>query len=416
MTNTFSVIFIQKKNNSYSIEGSIYLRVTINGKRLEISIKKSCPFNDWDGKAGRISSKTEEAKQTNSLIDTIYRRAFKVYEELINEGKPISTDTFKNKYLGTEERGKTILVIHQQHNSQVNELIGREYAAGTAERYATSLRHLQNFIIWRYKVKDKPINEINHSFIMDYEHYLRTVRKCATNSAVKYVKNFKKIIRICLASGWIDKDPFVNYKSKVKQVERAYLSEEELNTMLNMRFTHQRLEAVKDMFLFSCFTGLAYADVSKLTKDDIVTGIDGDKWIQTFRTKTKTRSSVPLLPQTKFIIEKYRDTPVCIIKNKLLPVLSNQKMNAYLKEIATLCGITKELTYHIARHTFATTVTLSNGVPIESVSKMLGHTNLRTTQHYAKILDRKVSDDMAILKSKYVTKQAPTQEVLKVAN
>jgi site-specific recombinase XerD len=185
------------------------------------------------------------------------------------------------------------------------------------------------------------------------------------------------------------------------EVERAFLSMEEIETMLNKVFVSDRLNQVKDIFLFRCFTGLAYVDVKKLSRKNIAIGVDGDRWIYINRTKTDTRSNIPILPIASYLLEKYKDHPQVINQKKLLPLLSNQKMNSYLKEIADLCGINKELTYHIARHTFATTVTLSNGVPIESVSKMLGHKNLKTTQHYAKILDLKVSNDMQILKEKF---------------
>ena len=180
-----------------------------------------------------------------------------------------------------------------------------------------------------------------------------------------------------------------------------YLSETEIQNIIEKVFKTERLSLVRDIFLFSCFTGLAYIDVKNLTKSHISFGIDGEKWIFTHRQKTESASKIPILPVTQMIIDKYADNPLCLNEDKLLPILSNQKMNAYLKEIAGVCEIEKELTFHIARHTFATTVTLTNGVPIESVSKMLGHKNLRTTQHYAKVLDRKVSDDMKILKEKF---------------
>lgn len=200
---------------------------------------------------------------------------------------------------------------------------------------------------------------------------------------------------------WIEKDPFLKYKGKVREVERVYLSQEEIESILNKEFKIRRLELVRDMFLFSCFTGLAYIDVFNLTKSNIIIGIDGNKWVSTHRQKTESVSKIPILPVTQMVIDKYENHPLCLNENRLLPILSNQKMNAYLKEIADICEIDKELTFHIARHTFATTVTLTNGVPIESVSKMLGHKNLRTTQHYAKVLDKKVSEDMKILKEKF---------------
>jgi site-specific recombinase XerD len=204
-----------------------------------------------------------------------------------------------------------------------------------------------------------------------------------------------------MANGWLNKDPFSNYKAKVKDVVRVCLTEEEIQTIINKDFKIERVAMVRDIFVFSCFTGLAYIDVKQLTKNNISLGIDGDKWIFKNRQKTDTTSKIPLLPMAQEIINKYENHPVCINEDRLLPILSNQKMNAYLKEIADLCEINKDLTFHIARHTFATTITLSNGVPLETVSKMLGHTSLKTTQHYAKILDKKISEDMMILKSKF---------------
>ena len=215
------------------------------------------------------------------------------------------------------------------------------------------------------------------------------------------MRNFKKIIKICLDNDWLEKDPTTRYEGKMKEVERDFLTEEELNRIYLKRFSTERLNLVKDIFVFSCYTGLAYIDVKSLTKDHISIGIDGDKWIFKNRQKTDTKSKIPLLPIAEEIIQKYLNHPKCLNENSILPILTNQKMNSYLKEIGDLCDISKEITFHMARHTFATTVTLTNGVPIETVSKMLGHKNLHTTQHYAKVLDQKVSEDMKILKSKF---------------
>lgn len=198
----------------------------------------------------------------------------------------------------------------------------------------------------------------------------------------------------------MERDPFYNYKAQFKPVEREFLTQEEIMILYEKDLHFDRLRIVRDMFLFSCYTGLAYADVKKLTTDDIIKGIDGYQWIKTKRTKTDSVSSIPLLPMAMEILDKYQDHPEVKRGPYILPVLSNQKSNAFLKEIAELCGIKKNLTTHLARHTFATTVTLSNGVPIESVSRMLGHKSLRTTQHYAKIVDRKISDDMSMLRAK----------------
>jgi len=337
-------------------------------------------------------------------------KVFNAQMELMHRNENLTIGNFKEKLLGTEQRQRMLIPIFQDHNNKIKELVGKEYAPGTLERYKTSLSHTIEFLQWKYKVSDIEINKIDHAFVTDYEFWLRSVRNCANNTAVKYIKNFNKIIKICLANDWLDKNPFVNYKSKVKEVERVYLSEEEIQNIIEKDFKTERLSLVRDIFLFSCFTGLAYIDVKNLTKSHISIGIDGEKWIFTHRQKTESASKIPILPLTQMIIDKYEDNPQSVNQEKLLPILSNQKMNAYLKEIATVCNIEKELTFHIARHTFATTVTLTNGVPIESVSKMLGHKNLRTTQHYAKVLDKKVSEDMKILRAKFPMKTTNSEQ------
>ena len=402
MKTKVSILFYAKKAKA-ATNGlvPIYTRITINGKRIELSTNRFVEISKWSTEAGKMKGTSEEARSINNHLDLLKSQIRDAEMELIHKKIPVTTETLKSKILGVDERARTLVPIFQDHNNKIKELVGKEYAPGTLERYATSLKHTIEFMQWKYNVSDIDITKIDHSFITDYEFWLRSVRNCANNTAVKYLKNFNKIIKLCLANDWLDKNPFANYKSKVKEVERVYLTESEIQSIIEKDFKTERLSLVRDIFLFSCFTGLAYIDVKNLTKSHISFGIDGEKWIFTHRQKTESASKIPILPVTQMIIDKYESHPQCNNEDKLLPILSNQKMNAYLKEIAGVCEIEKELTFHIARHTFATTVTLSNGVPIESVSKMLGHKNLRTTQHYAKVLDRKVSEDMRILKNKF---------------
>jgi len=379
----------------------IYVRLTVDGNRMEFSTKKFIDSAKWSPEMSKMKGNTENARSINEYLDLLKSKIFDIQMELIHRNDPLTIQVFKNRLLGIHEREHMLIPIFEEHNRKVEELLGLEYAAGTLERYKTSLKHTKNFLQWKYNISDIEINKIDHSFITEYEFYLRSVRKCANNTAVKYIKNFKKIIKICMSNGWLDKDPFANYKSKIREVERDYLTQEEVQDIYSKVFVTERLNLVKDIFVFSCFTGLAYIDVKNLTKSNISMGIDGGKWIFTHRQKTETASRIPLLPIPEELILKYANHPQGINEDKLLPILSNQKMNSYLKEIADVCGIKKDLTFHIARHTFATTVTLTNGVPIESVSKMLGHKSLRTTQHYAKILDKKVGEDMKILRDKF---------------
>jgi site-specific recombinase XerD len=387
----------------------IYTRITVNGKRIEMSTGRFVDPAKWSTSAGKMKGQSEEARSVNRQLDMLKVKIIDMQMEMIHQNIIITPNVFKSKLLGLDEKQRMLIPIFEDHNRKIKELVGKEYAPGTLERYKTSLKHTIDFLEWKYKISDIDILKINHALITEYEFYLRSVRNCNNNTAVKYIKNFSKIIKICLANNWIDKNPFSNYKAKVREVERVYLSEEEIQKILNKEFATERLSLVRDIFLFSCFTGLAYIDVKNLTKAHISLGIDGEKWIFTHRQKTESASKIPILPVTQIVIDKYLEHPQCLNEDRLLPILSNQKMNAYLKEIAGICEINKELTFHIARHTFATTVTLSNGVPIESVSKMLGHKNLRTTQHYAKVLDRKVSDDMRLLKEKLGNMHAITK-------
>lgn len=411
MNTSVSILFYIKraKVNNLGV-CPIYTRVTVNTKRFEFSTNKSINPDKWSSEGSKVKGTSEEARTINSHLDYLKNQILQAEKKLIKKDISVSSENLKNELFGLTETKRMLVPIFQDHNNKIKELVGKEYAPGTLERYTTSLKHTIEFMQWKYNISDIDITKIDHAFITDYEFWLRSVRNCANNTAVKYLKNFNKIIKLCLANDWLDKNPFANYKSKVKEVERVYLTEEEIQSIIEKDFKTERLSLVRDIFLFSCFTGLAYIDVKNLTKSHISFGIDGEKWIFTHRQKTESASKIPILPVTQMIIDKYENHPLCHNENKLLPILSNQKMNAYLKEIASVCEIEKELTFHIARHTFATTVTLTNGVPIESVSKMLGHKNLRTTQHYAKVLDRKVSEDMKLLKDKFMLKETPIKK------
>lgn len=400
-TNISILFYLRKDKTNKDGLAPIFRRITINGQRLDNSTGQWVDPSKWSQEGSKMKGTTTEARLLNGHLDMIKAKVFDAERQLYKKDIEVNFENLKNKLLGREEHKRTIVPIFKEHNRRVERLVGQDFAPLTLKRYKTALRHLEAFLQWKFKFSDYPIDKINNAFINDFDFYLRSERECNNNTAIKYVKNFGKIVRECVANGWLTVDPFLNYKQKMKEVVREYLSEEEVETILNKQFASERLDAVRDIFIFSCFTGLAYIDTKNLTPENLSFGIDGGKWIFTSRQKTDTASRIPLLPIAEMIIEKYKNHPYCINKGVLLPVTSNQKVNSYLKEIADFCGITKPLTYHIARHTFATTITLTNGVPIESVSKMLGHTSIKTTQHYAKILDKKVSDDMKILKDKF---------------
>ena len=392
----------------------IYVRITLNGKRSEFSTKKYVDPKKWDEKTMRVKGNTEEARTLNSYLETIRTQITQLQMHFQYQAQEVTITQFMDTFLGRKktQRERTLIPIFQDHNKRVKALLGIEFAPGTYERYETSLKHTQEFIKFQYGADDIPLSKIDHAFVADYDFYLRTERSCSNNTTIKYMKNFKKIIRICIANGWMEKDPFLRYKTKLQEVERNVLTQEELQTIINKEIRIERLALVRDIFIFSCYTGLAYIDVKQLTSRNIVKGIDGQNWISIHRQKTDTPSRIPLLDTAYQIIQKYADHPKSNNEDTLLPILSNQKMNAYLKEITDICGINKQLTFHCARHTFATTVTLSNGVPIESVSKMLGHKSIKTTQHYAKITDAKVSYDMQQLKQRLKEPTPNKQQVL----
>ena len=377
------------------------MRITIDGKRAEFSVNRKVQQDRWIAKSGMARGSNPEINELNNYLNKVKTAILNKHQEFITNEKALTAIALRDAYLGKNKKHKMLLRIFQEHNDKVDSLIGKDFSAGTAERYRTAKKHIENFIKHEYKLNDIPVTDVDYQFISGFEYYLKTVRKCSHNTAIKYITNFKKIIRIALANDWIKKDPFLNWKVRLKNVEREFLTKQEIETLLKKNLRTPRLEQVRDIFIFCCFTGLAYADVEKLNENDITIGIDGEKWIKTKRKKTNSKSNIPILPIAAMILDKYSDYKDNEGNNKLLPVLTNQKMNAYLKEIADLCGIHNNFTTHMARHTFATTVTLSNGVPIESVSKMLGHSSLKTTQHYAKILDMKISDDMNVLKQKF---------------
>lgn len=394
------LFFIRKSRSKLQENSAIYLRITIAGKRSEMSISRTISPKKWHPKKGKAIGNDREAIEINSHIDNISYNLRKIHQKLLDGQEFISPSLMIKELTGQNNKTHYLLKIFKEHNERTDLMAGKDISVSTAKRYWTCYDHVKQFIEEEYKLEDYKLKDIDYLFITKFEFFLKMVRNCNHNSALKYINNFKKIIRIALANQWMDRDPFYNYKVQFESVEREYLSAEEIEILYNKELYFDRLKVVRDMFVFSCYTGLAYSDVEKLSKSDISIGIDGKQWINIKRTKTNTRSSIPLLPIAKEILSRYAYDPQVVKSDRLIPVFSNQKSNAYLKEIAMLCGITKPLTTHLARHTFATTVTLTNGVPIETVSKMLGHKSLRTTQHYAKIVDRKVSDDMKTLEDK----------------
>jgi site-specific recombinase XerD len=398
---TFTILFFIKRSKLLKTgEAPVYLRITSNGDSSEISIKRSIKPSLWDTARNKAKGTSPEATEINDYLTSIRGQLFMHQRELQEAGKQITAKVLLNTFLGVGEKQWSLVELFQEHNDNLKQLIGNGFSPLTLQRYDAALKHIRNYCNVQYNNEKLPLTEVNNKFITGFDFYLKTVAKCQHNSSMKHIKALKKVIRIAIASDYIRKDPFVNYRITQKNVEREYLTQTEIDAIINKEITIQRLDVIRDLFIFECYTGFAYKDLAALRKENIEIGIDGHRWIVIRRGKTGVSCRIPLFPISENIIKKYAAHAEVIITGKLLPVPSNQKMNAYLKEVAAICGIDKDLHTHLARHTYATTVTLSNGIPMETVSKLLGHSKLQTTQIYAKVVNQKVEDDIEMLRAK----------------
>lgn len=395
----YSIRFVIKRGKSKNGKSPVVCRITVNGKRVEIAMKKSIEPAKWSTDSGRAKGNTEEARMINMHIELTCNEIMRIHNKLVMESKPTDAVSIKNSFLGLSEKKYSLIETFNYHNERMKTVVGIDVELGTYKKFETVLSKIERFMEKFYHRDDMFLDELNFKFITDFEYFMKTEDKVKHNTALRYIRCLKKIIILAMNNEWILRNPFNNYKCQYTRVNREILTDDELTTMWNKEFGIPRLDEVKDIFLFCCYSGYSFVDVERLSRKDLARGIDGDFWVFTERKKTGVTSNVPMLPKAMEIIQRYQDHKGCVNSDKLLPVKSNQKMNAYLKEVADLCGITKNLTMHMARHTFATTVTLSNGVPIETVSKMLGHSKIATTQIYAQVLDNKVSADMQKLKS-----------------
>jgi site-specific recombinase XerD len=399
---TFSVLFIIKKSKLLkSGEAPICMRITVQGQVAEVMIKRSIPVRLWNQAKECSTGKNHCDRELNHYLETIKARIYQIHRELEIDGKTVTANAIKDRYYGKDGNSRTLVEVYCEHNKKCRALIGIDFTKSTVEKFDTSLSHLQEYMKHSYGKGDILLSEINSQFITDFDFYLKTVRKCQQNSSLKHLKNLKKVIRIALANDWIRKDPFFGIQFKHAETNIEFLSHEELETLIHREFSIQRLEQVRDIFVFCSFTGLAFVDVQQLTPNHLVKDNNGALWIRKSRQKTGNMCNIPVLSVAQKLIDKYQNHPDCIRKGVLLPVMSNQKMNAYLKEIADLCGINKKLSTHVARHTCATVVMLANQVSMENVAKILGHSNMKMTQHYAKVLDSSIMRDMANVENSF---------------
>jgi len=356
MRRFFLLFFIKRTKKLSNGECPIYCRLTLDGNRAEFGTKVSTDEDSWSAETGKVAGKSKKANVVNNDLENIRNQITEIERKYELRGIPLSVEQIKNEILGINKESQGLVEAHTTHNKKIEELIGKKYAPKTLTRYNTSLNHLKSFLKEEYNVNEIDLRNVNHKFLTDYEFWLNTKTKCQHNTTVKYIKNLGKIIRLALNNGWIVDDPFKNTSFSFKDVDKPYLTSGELDKILNKEFSIKRIEKVRDVFLFCCFTGLAFIDVKELKEEDITTGNDGKRWIRKRRQKTKNMSHIPILSVADKILDKYKNDIECIKAGTLLPVPSNQRMNSYLKEIADLCDIKKKLTTHVARHTFATLV------------------------------------------------------------
>ena len=401
MNYELSVLFTLKRNKEDKAgEVPIYLRITVNGERAEVSTNRKVEVSKWDSNTQRVKGRSETARILNDNLDNLQNRVNRDFNSLSEKGEEITASDLKDTLIGKNVKKYFLIPVFEKNNALIKQEEGQKYTRSTIDQYTTTLGRLKLFLNQEYSCNDIALSSLDLLFIRRFEIFLKTNYSIAHNTVMKHLKQLKKVIHFAMLIGYMERDPFFQHKTASKEVSRGYLSSDELSKIENHVFRLKRLEQVRDVFIFVCYTGLAYSDLKLLSRESMSKGIDGKNWIIYHREKTGIRASIPLLSKALAIIEKYNEDPECQTENKLLPVKSNQKLNTYLSEIAELCEIDKHITMHLGRHTFATTVTLTNGVPIETVSKMLGHTSIKTTQIYSKVVDTKISIDMELLESK----------------
>ena len=395
---TFGLLFyIRRDKTNKKGEAPVFMRLTINGERADASIKRFIEPHAWNSDKGKANEKCRGGKDLNLYLNAISANILQIQRDLELDKKEVSAQIILNRYLGKEQSDRhTLMEVFRAHNEKCRALIGINFAPDTVLRYETCLRLIEEFMRNTYKKEDCYLEEVTKQFVEEFEFYLKTIRKCCHNTTTKYLANFKKITRIALSNGWMKRDPFAQIRFHLDAVEREFLEKQELKTLLNKNISVPRLAQIRDIFCFCCLTGLAFSDVKQLKSEHLVTDINGMIWIRKTRQKTKNMCNIPLLDEAQKILDRYKDHPYCQTQGVLLPVCSNQKMNMYLKELADICGIRKNLSTHCARHTFAT-LTLASGATIDNVAKMLGHANVNMTRHYAKVLDTSIMRDMQVV-------------------
>ena len=388
---SFAILFfIRESRVRKDGTASIEIVLTVNGERCPLSTGKQVPIDKWDKVKQQVKGKDEEAQSLNNYLKAIKAKLYQKEAELLDRGFIITAELLRDAYFDKVEslKEKTLFEVFEEHNREQEKLVGNGVSKATYWISVYTVRLLKEFVQQKYKREDLYLRELNLNFIQSFHSFLKIDKGMAQNSSTKHLKLLKKIVNLAVANSYMATNPFITYKVEREPVEIDFLDEEELRKIINFDTPLPRLERTKDMFLFGCFTGLSYIDIKTLAPEHFEKDNAGRIWIKKRRVKTGVLSRIPLLPIAKLILDKYKGG------EKLLPIQDPADINKYLKDIAILCDIKKRITFHTSRHTFASTVTLANNISLEVVSKMLGHTNTRMTNHYAKLIDKCIGEQM----------------------
>ena len=388
---SFAILFfIRESRVRKDGTASIEIVLTVNGERCAFSTGKRVKSCNWDKTKQQVKGKDEEAQSLNNYLKTIKAKLYQKEAELLDRGFIITAELLRDAYFDKVEslKEKSLFEVFEEHNREQEKLVGNGVSKATYWISVYTVRLLKEFVQQKYKREDLYLRELNLNFIQSFHTFLRIDKGMAQNSSTKHLKLLKKIVNLAVANSYMATNPFITYKIEREPVEIDFLDEEELRKIINFDTPLPRLERAKDMFLFGCFTGLSYIDIKTLAPEHFEKDNAGRIWIKKRRVKTGVLSRIPLLPIAKLILDKYKGG------EKLLPIQDPADINKYLKDIAILCDIKKRITFHTSRHTFASTVTLANNISLEVVSKMLGHTNTRMTNHYAKLIDKCIGEQM----------------------
>lgn len=387
----FNIRYILSKNKTRKDgKAPLMCRITYLDERKQFSVGLFIYPKNWNNSLQECEPPSNDNNYINSQLNLIKNQINQVFLYLQINNSEFTVDDIYTKFKGnTPKKELGVLEVYELFNIRIQKLIGRDLKKVTYKKYVESLVHLKSFIKAYFKANDIKLKDLKLNFLNEYEYFLKTQKGLEQSTINKAIQRFRKVIQFALEQEYIDKNPFIGYKAKRLQKEVIYLTDDELKSIENYDFSQTRLQQVKDLFVFCCYTGLAFKEMSNLKPEHIVKGFDGNMWIKMNREKTSKPLMIPLLPKALYIISKYQS------EDKLLPIISNQRFNSYLKEIADIVGLKKNLTHHIARKTFASTVLLFNDVPMEIVSELLGHSKISTTQdYYAKIVNKKLSETM----------------------